>query len=88
MTKINFLLQAPKKIVIFFIIVYQKTLSPDHGLFSFKYPYGYCRHYPSCSQYTKEVVEKFGVIKGLFLGVVRLLKCNPWSQPKIDPVNS
>lgn len=74
----------PKKIVIVLINLYQATLSPDHGPLRARYPYGYCRHYPSCSQYTKEAVSKFGAVKGLFLGSVRILKCNPWSQPKID----
>lgn len=74
------------KIVIFFITVYQKTLSPDHGWFKGRYPYGYCRHYPSCSEYTKQALKKHGLLPGIFFGVIRIIKCNPWAEPKIDNV--
>src|SRR3989344_7954859 len=67
------------------IIFYQKTLSPDHGWFKFKYPYGYCRHYPSCSEYARQAVERHG-LKGLWLSIKRLLRCHPWREPSIDLV--
>lgn len=66
------------------IEIYQKTLSPDHGFFKARHPYGYCRFYPSCSEYTKQSVLKYGVGIGLFNGIKRILKCNPWTEPKID----
>lgn len=69
------------------IRVYQKTLSPDHGLFRARHPYGYCRFYPTCSEYSVESIKEFGVIKGLFLTIKRLLKCNPFSSPGIDKIN-
>ncbi len=82
------ILNFPRKLVIGIIWIYQRTISPDHSSFlKGKYPYGYCKFYPSCSQYTKEAVEKYGAIKGSFLGVVRIIKCNPWTSPKIDKVN-
>lgn len=73
-----------KKIVIKTIEIYQKTLSPDHGLLKYKYQYGYCRHYPSCSEYTKLAVQYNGTIKGLLLGSKRILSCNPFVQPRVD----
>lgn len=78
--------QWPARGLIFFIETYQKTLSPDHGLFKAKYPYGFCRHYPSCSEYGKKSIAKFGAIKGLYLSLIRVIKCNPFSSPKIDQV--
>jgi len=73
-----------KKIVIGAITIYQKTISPDHGLFRSNFPYGYCRHYPSCSEYTKQSVETNGVLKGLIDGFFRILRCNPYASPSID----
>lgn len=68
------------------IRLYQKTLSPDTGWLKALYPYGYCRFQPTCSQYTYEAVERFGVIKGSWLGAKRILRCNPWSAGGSDPV--
>ncbi len=46
-----------------------------------------CRFSPTCSAYTAQAVEKHGVLKGLFLGIKRLLKCHPWNHaPHDDPV--
>lgn len=45
-----------------------------------------CRFYPSCSQYALQSIEHYGVIKGLFFGILRLLKCHPWSCGGFDPV--
>ena len=77
-----------KKIVISLIKVYQKTLSPDHGPLSFLYSEGFCRFSPSCSQYTIDAVEKFGVGKGIVLGFYRINRCNPWSKGGIDTVSN
>ena len=43
-----------------------------------------CRFYPTCSDYTYEAVEKYGVAKGLFLGLSRLIRCNPWNKGGVD----
>jgi putative membrane protein insertion efficiency factor len=45
-----------------------------------------CKHSPTCSQYTIEAIEKYGVLKGGFLGAWRLLRCNPFSKGGFDPV--
>jgi putative membrane protein insertion efficiency factor len=74
----------PKYLLISLIDIYQATLSPDHGWLKAKYPYGYCRHYPSCSEYSKQSIQKFGVIKGGWLSVKRISSCNPWTESKID----
>ena len=45
-----------------------------------------CRFLPTCSQYTFEAIDKYGVIKGIYLGTGRLLRCNPWNKGGYDPV--
>ena len=76
----------PKFFIIWAIRWYQRLLSPDHSWLKKKYPYGYCRYYPSCSQYAKEAVERFGAGKGLWLASLRLLRCHPWAEPSVDLV--
>lgn len=45
-----------------------------------------CRFTPTCSQYAKEAIVKHGPIKGLYLAVWRILRCNPWGGSGYDPV--
>jgi len=66
------------------IRLYQKTLSPDHGPLKVRYPAGYCRHYPTCSEYAIMAIEQKGALKGVGLGVWRVLRCNPWVEPSVD----
>jgi len=76
-----------KKLVISIIVLYQKTLSPDHGFMKSRYPGGYCKYEPSCSEYCRQSVEKHGVAKGGLKGIWRILRCNPWSKGGSDPVS-
>ena len=69
------------------IKIYQKTLSFDHGLFSFMFPHGYCRFKPTCSEYAYRAVEKYGIIKGGSKAVWRIMRCNPFNQGGYDPVD-
>ena len=68
-----------KKLLIFFVRLYQILISPFIS-------YNACRFHPSCSQYMVESIENKGVIKGLFSGIWRLLRCHPWSVGGNDPV--
>lgn len=68
------------------IVLYQKTLSPDHGPLRVFFPHGYCRFYPSCSEYTRQAVLKKGLVKGSLLGSWRILRCNPFNPGGIDKV--
>jgi putative membrane protein insertion efficiency factor len=67
-----------KKPLIFIINFYRMV----HGIFF----YGCCRYYPSCSQYAIEALETHGVIKGLFLSMMRVLRCHPLHRGGWDPV--
>lgn len=80
-------IKTMKKILIKVIELYQKTLSPDHGFFSYKYPGGYCKYHPDCSEYCKQAIEKKGAIHGIGLGIWRILRCNPWSKGGADLVD-
>ncbi len=76
-----------KAVVIFLIKFYQKYLSLDTGWARFLYLTDKaCRFAPTCSQYTLEAVEKFGVIGGLWLGFKRVLRCHPFEKGGFDPI--
>ncbi len=64
-----------KKLTIILITFYQKYLSFDRGILSVLAPGGACKFNPTCSEYTKQQVRKYGVIKGLKLGGKRILSC-------------
>lgn len=72
-----------KSALLLLIRAYQRTLSPDHGVFSGLTPYG-CRFYPTCSEYTYQAIEKYGVTKGAVKGAWRVLRCNPFSKGGVD----
>ena len=82
----SFFLSLPKYFTAFIIKIYQKTISLDHGILHFLYPNGYCQFYPTCSEYARQAILRFGVFKGGFLATYRLLRCHPWSEGGIDEV--
>jgi putative membrane protein insertion efficiency factor len=45
-----------------------------------------CRFTPTCSEYTYQAAEKYGVVKGLFLGLKRVIRCHPFSKGGYDPL--
>ena len=47
---------------------------------------GHCKFLPTCSEYMREAVREWGVLRGLWLGVKRIARCNPFSLGGIDPV--
>lgn len=69
-----------KKLLILCIRGYQKYLSP------LKSPMYRCIYTPTCSQYAVEALKKYGVVKGLWLSVRRILRCHPWGRGGYDPV--
>jgi len=69
-----------KYILIIFIKIYQVALSP-------LFPPS-CRFYPTCSNYSIEAIQKCGAIKGTYLSIKRILKCNPFNEGGFDPVPS
>jgi len=77
-----------KKVVLFLIKIYQKTLSYDHGLLGKIFPNTrHCNFLPTCSEYTYQTVNKYGVLRGTKLGVKRILRCNSKTLPgTYDPI--
>lgn len=59
------------------IWTYQRTLSPLIG--------DTCRFQPSCSRYMAEALRKYGLVRGLWKGTGRLLRCHPWHPGGYDP---
>ena len=76
-----------KKVILFLIRVYQKVLSPDQGIFSFLFSERFCRFHPTCSEYTYQAVDKFGSLKGSWLGLKRVSRCHPWNDGGYDPIS-
>lgn len=67
-----------KKFLIRIINFYQKFISPLRKRS--------CVFYPTCSEYTKQAIEKYGNRKGMYLGFKRILRCHPWQKNHIDLV--
>lgn len=67
-----------KKIVLSVIKFYQRAISP------YKKPC--CRFYPTCSEYAKEAVAKYGASKGSWLALKRICRCHPFSKGGYDPL--
>lgn len=67
-----------RKFFLLIIKFYQKIISPILG--------NNCRFYPTCSSYVYEAIKRHGVLKGLFLGLQRILKCHPLHPGGYDAV--
>lgn len=70
--------------LVFCIRFYQKTLSLDHGPLKALAPFGFCRYYPSCSEYAIQSILKYGILTGGRRSLWRLFRCNPYSKGGID----
>jgi hypothetical protein len=80
---LNFL-QLPRKVFLIIlapiIFVYQKLISPLLG--------PRCKYHPSCSSYLVQAITTHGIIKGIILGILRIIRCNPFSGGGYNPVPS
>ena len=70
-----------KNVLISLIIWYKKHIS-----FWLESKNVHCKFYPTCSEYTKQAIEKYGAGKGLLLGIYRIARCNPFSKGGYDPL--
>lgn len=67
-----------KRILLLLIKTYQKFISPMFGR--------RCRFYPTCSEYSKQAIAKYGAVKGTYLSIKRILKCHPFHKGGYDPL--
>lgn len=70
--------KAIQWILIKIVRFYQLAISPYLG--------SSCRHSPTCSQYMIEAIREWGAVRGVWLGLKRLVKCHPWGTSGYDPV--
>jgi len=77
----------PKKILLKIIRIYQGYLSFDTGIAKvIALTDKTCRFSPSCSEYCYQAIKKYGILKGVFVGGKRFLRCHPFSRGGYDPV--
>jgi len=74
----RFMRSWPKRALLWLIRFYRAAISPHHQ--------PCCRFIPTCSQYALEAVEKYGALKGGYLALRRILRCNPLCKGGYDPV--
>lgn len=67
-----------KRVIIFFLEIYQKI--------SRRYLPKMCIYNPTCSEYTKQAIQKYGIIKGTFIGIKRIFRCHPFHKGGDDPL--
>jgi putative membrane protein insertion efficiency factor len=67
-----------KAILLGLIRAYQFLLSPWVG--------NQCRYWPTCSDYAREAIDRYGAARGSWLALRRLLRCSPWHEGGVDPV--
>lgn len=72
--------ELPRRFALAAIRIYQVTLSPFIGR--------QCRFHPTCSHYAAEAIERFGVLRGIWLALRRLGRCHPFHPGGFDPVPS
>lgn len=70
-----------ENIVILLLKFYKKHISPFFSIMGI-----HCKYYPTCSEYMIQAIEKYGTIKGIFVGIKRLLRCNYFSKGGYDPL--
>ena len=70
-----------KKLLIWLIEKYQKHISiwlTSKNI--------HCKYYPTCSEYTKQAIQKYGAGRGIAKGIYRILRCNPFAKGGYDPL--
>jgi putative membrane protein insertion efficiency factor len=76
------ILHLPRKIFLItlvpIIFIYQKLISPLLG--------PRCKYHPSCSNYLVQAITTHGIFKGIILGILRIIRCNPFSGGGFNPV--
>lgn len=72
--------KIPQKFGVFMINIYQRFVSPAFG------GRAVCRFTPTCSEYTKTAILRYGLVRGTLMGIRRILRCRPGGGCGFDPV--
>ena len=75
---LSFALLVPRNICVVILRVYRAVISPLYG--------DVCRYYPSCSAYALEAIQQYGVVRGIWMGSLRIARCHPWAAGGVDDV--
>ncbi|MHB8210524.1 MAG: membrane protein insertion efficiency factor YidD [Acidithiobacillus sp.] len=67
-----------RRVAVVVVRGYQYVISPILG--------HHCRFYPTCSEYSCQAIERYGIAKGSWLGIKRISRCHPWHPGGVDPV--
>lgn len=70
-----------KRFLLFLLRKYKKYISPIFKKIGIE-----CKYYPSCSEYMSQAIQKYGALKGTYIGLKRLMRCNPFSKGGYDPL--
>jgi hypothetical protein len=73
-----FIWLLPRNICVLILRAYRKLISPLYG--------DVCRYYPSCSHYTLQAIQQYGVVRGIAMGIWRIARCHPWAKGGVDDV--
>lgn len=77
-TMLRFVWLLPRNVCVLILRGYRAAISPLYG--------DVCRYYPSCSAYSLQAIQRYGVIAGIVLGAWRIARCHPWAKGGIDDV--
>lgn len=75
---VSFVALLPRNACVVVLRAYRAVISPLYG--------DVCRYYPSCSSYALQAIQQHGVIKGIWLGSLRIARCHPWAAGGVDDV--
>jgi putative membrane protein insertion efficiency factor len=68
----------PRNVCVAILVAYRAVVSPLYG--------DVCRYYPSCSSYALQAIQQHGVVRGIWLGARRILRCHPWAAGGVDDI--
>jgi uncharacterized protein len=77
-TMLRIVLLLPRNLCVLILRAYRAVISPLYG--------EVCRYYPSCSAYALQAIQRYGVVRGVWLGSRRIARCHPWAEGGIDDV--
>jgi hypothetical protein len=75
---LTFAFLLPRNACVIILRVYRAVISPLYG--------DVCRFYPSCSSYALQAIQHHGVLRGIWYGSLRLIRCHPWTAGGIDDI--